>query len=155
MEMTWEKVRKGFVVADKTGREWTVIAAGGGEFTISSPGQKTWTGKRSGLVRVVSQPAPQNDPNVDLAVAQGLVATKFGGIEIYKQGKDKTKPKRTPVSFPEPGSLLAHLRIFHNALSDEPSLAGLEKVHAELHGPEHKTADLYEPHTHDPDYETL
>jgi hypothetical protein len=31
----------------------------------------------------------------------------------------------------------------------------LERIHAELHSPEHKTADLYEPHVHDPDYETL
>jgi len=155
MEMIWQQVRKGFVVEDKTGRAWTVLEVKGDVFTISSPGQKTWTGKRSGPVKVVSQPAPQNDPAVEEATAKGLVALKFGGIEIYKQGKDKTKPKVTPVAFLEPGSLLAHLRIFHGAMSDEPSLAGLEKEHAALHGPEHKTADLYEPHVHDPDYETL
>lgn len=152
----WSEVRKGWVVEDKTGRAWTVLKAAPPKFTISSPGKPEWTGERTGPVKVVSKPAPpkpQDDPNVDLAVAQGLVATKFSGVEVGKQ--DKGKPWKTPVTFLEPGSLLAHLRIFHGTTSDEQSLAGLEKVHAELHGPEHKTADFYEPHVHDPDYETL
>lgn len=149
----WSDVRKGWVVEDKTGRPWTVLAASGGTFTISSPGQKTWTGVRTGLVTVVSRPTPQADPAVTEATVKGLVATKFGGIEIGKRGKDKTRPWGCPVEYVEPGSLLAHLRIFHSAMSDEPSLAGLVKEHAGLHGPQHKTSDLYEPHVHDPDYE--
>lgn len=154
MEMSdWSQVRKGWVVQDKTGRDWTVLAAAPPVFTISSPGKKEWTGERTGPVKVVSRLKPQGDPVVDRAVAQGLIATKFGGVEIGKQSKGK--PWKTPVKFLEPGSLLAHLRIFHAHTSDEPSLAGLDKIHAELHGPEHKTADFYEPHVHDPDYETL
>lgn len=154
----WSEVRKRWVVEDKTGRAWTVLKAAPPLFTISSPGKGEWTGERTGPVKVVSRPeppAPQQDPNVEMAVAQGLIATKFGGIEVGKQGANKNAPWKTPVSFPDPGSLLAHLRIFHGTTSDEQSLAGLEKDHADLHAPEHKTADFYEPHVHDPDYETL
>ncbi len=151
----WRDVHKGFVV-EGGGAHWTVLDRKPGQvFTISSPGRKTWTGERKGEVVIVSQPAPQEDPRVQLATAQGLIATKFGGIEIGKQDRDKSKPWKTPVEYVDPGSLLAHLRIFHNAMSEEPSLAGLVKVHADLHGPQHKANGLYEPHVHDPDYEEL
>ena len=152
----WKYVGIGWVVEDKTGCPWTVLERKPGQvFTISSPGKKTWTGVRTGPVKIVSRPTPQADPRVEEAVAKGLIATKFGGIEIGKRGKDKTKPYATPVKFLEPGSMLAHLRIFHAALSDDPSLAGLEREHAGLHGPSHRVSDFYEPHIHDPDYEDL
>lgn len=149
----WNEVQKGWIV-EGGGALWTVLERKPGQvFTISSPGRKTWTGRREGNVVVASRPAPQADPRVDLATAQGLVATKFAGIEIGKQGRDKTQPWKTPVEFLEPGSLLAHLRIFHAAMSDEQSLAGLTKEHAALHGPAHRASDFYEPHVHDPDYD--
>jgi hypothetical protein len=152
-QTTWATVNVGDVVAGG-GKEWTVTAAGGGTFTISHP-SRTWTGPKSGPVTVVKRRAPQGDPRVDTAVAKGLLATKFGGIEIGKSRKDRTKPWATPVEFPEPGSLLAHLRIFHAAMSDDPTLHGLGKFHATLHGPQVKADSFYEPHVHDPDYESL
>lgn len=152
-ETTWDTVRVGDVVLGG-GKEWTVTAARNPTFTISHP-SKTWTGDMTGKVTVAKRRAPQADPEVDTAVAKGLIATKFGGIEIGKPRKDKTKPWAVPVEFLEPGSMLAHLRIFHAAQSDDPTLAGLAKFHAGLHGPQHKTSTLYEPHVHDPDYESL
>ena len=150
-ETTWDTVNVGDVVLGG-GKEWTVTSAAYPTFTISHP-SKTWSGDMTGKVTVVKRRAPQGDPRVERAVAMGLVATKFGGIEIGKN--PKTGTWKTPVDFIDPGSLLAHLRIFHSAMSDDPTLAGLQKFHAGLHGPQHKTADLYEPHTHDPDYESL
>jgi hypothetical protein len=97
----WSEVRKGWVVQDKTGRDWTVLSAAPPKFTISSPGKPTWTGERTGPVKVVSKPkppAPQQDPNIQMAVAQGLVATKLAGVEIGKQGANKNAgedPRRT------------------------------------------------------------
>jgi hypothetical protein len=149
----WRDVRTGFVVKDKEGRDWTVTAREPGQvFTISAPGRGQFTGPFTGEVNVVSQPAPQNDPHIQEVVAKGLIATKFGGVEIGKQGKDKAQPWLTPVEFEEPGSMLAHLRIFHGASSDDPSLAGLRAFHATLHDPAVKVGELYEPHRHDPEY---
>lgn len=152
----WSEVQRGWTVADKTGQHWTVTGRAGAEITISAPGKLSFTKAFTGEVTVISRPAPQVDPAVEEATAKGLIAVKFGGIEIGKQNKVKGKPSMwaTPVEFLDPGTLLAHLRIFHGAMSDEPSLHLLVKEHAALHGPDEKTADLYEPHVHDPDYES-
>jgi len=150
----WKDVRKGFVVEDKTGQQWTVIKREPGQvFTISAPGREPWRGALTGEVTIVSQPAPQADPDV---VARGLLAVKFGGVEVSKfDGKDRTKPHMTPVQFADPGALLAHLSIFHGATSDDPTLAGLVKFHAGLHHPNEKSAELFEPHVHTPDFDEL
>jgi hypothetical protein len=152
----WREVRKGFVVEDKTGQQWTVLGREPGQvFTLSAPGRTTYTGPFQGDVVIVKQPTPQEDPHVQDVVARGLIATKFGGVEVGKQGKDKTQPWMNPVEFTDPGAMLAHLRIFHNALSDDPTLAGLVKHHGTLHHPKQKVADLYEPHVHTPDFDEL
>jgi hypothetical protein len=149
----WSDVHGGDVVAGG-GKEWVITTADHMKrvFTLSHPTQ-TWTGVRTGTVELVSRRPPQADPRVTEATAKGLIATKFGGIEIGK--RDKAKPYATPVTFMDPGSMLAHLRIFHAQMSDDPSLAGLEKEHAALHRPEHRVSDMFEPHVHDPDYESL
>lgn len=152
-ETTWDTVRVGDTVMG-AGKEWAVLKAAYPTFTISHP-TKTWTGDMTGKVTVAKRRAPQADPEVERATAMGLIVTKFGGIEVGKQRKDKTKPWATPVEYLEPGSLLAHLRIFHAAQSDDPTLAGLAKFHAGLHDPSVKASGLYEPHVHDPDYESL
>jgi hypothetical protein len=149
----WTEVGRGWVVKDKNGQEWTVTGKDGPLTTISAPGKPTFTREFTGEVTVISRPAPQDDPRVEEAVAKGLVAVKFGGIEVGKQGKDKRQPWATPVEFVDAGSLLAHMRIFHNTTSDDPSLAGLTREHATLHLPDQKADGLYEPHIHDPDYE--
>lgn len=150
---TWDDVSRGWVVKDKNGQEWTVTARDGAEITISAPGQPSFTRAFTGEVEIVSQPAPQHDSRVQDATAKGLIAVKFGGVEVGKQGKDKNKPWMTPVEFDDAGSMLAHLRIFHGSMSDEPTLAGLRKEHVALHDPAARTTSMYEPHHHDPDYE--
>lgn len=152
----WRDVHRGFIVKDKTGQEWLVLERKPGQvFTISAPGRDEYTGPFQGEVEIVRRPAPQSDPRIQDVVARGLLAVTHGAIEIGKQGKDKTQPWMTPVDFTDPGAMLAHLRIFHNGMSDDPTLAGLVKYHATLHHPKQKAADLYEPHVHTPDFDEL
>lgn len=153
MKGKWSDTKRGTVVRDKTGIEWTVMEWKDGLGTISRPG-KTWTGKLEGDVTIVSQPAPQVDPEVTTATAKGLMAVKFGAIEIGKQGRGSA-PWNTPVTFTDPGSALAHLRIFHGAMSESQSLTALLREHDALHRPDAKASELYEAHVHTPDYEGL
>lgn len=150
----WSEVNCGDVILGKDGEHWTVVSGGqGGHVTIVRSGVPDYSGTPSGPVTIVSR--AETPSRIDEVVAMGLIATKLGGVEIGKQPRDKNQPWLVPKDYLEPGSLLAHLRIFHNALSDDPTHAGLTKFHADLHRPEHRASDLYEPHVHDPDYDTL
>lgn len=153
----WSEVRRGDAILGKDGKQWTILSRVGTVVRLSRPGADPFEGTPSGPVTIVRKAPPpkRGDSAMDLIVAQGIVATKFGGITIYKEGPDKQKPKMTPVEFLDPGSLLAHLMIFHDALCEDPSLAGLSKEHAALHGPQYKVDSFYEPHVHDPDFERL
>lgn len=151
----WSEVRKGWVVQDKNGGRWTVIAVAGPVITISAPGRKEHTAERHGPVTVVSRPAPQDDPEVAHAVAVGTVVTRLGGVVVSKQSKDRTKGHSCPLEYDDPSALLAHLGIFHNTTSSDPSLRGLRAEHAKLHHPSAKADEFYEHHVHTPDFEAL
>ena len=148
----WNSVQRGWKVTDKNGTEWTVTDRKPGQvFTISTPGKKPFTGHFEGEVDAVG-PEPKDDEHLQYDIATALLEVKLGAKPVGKQPKDKSLPWRVPVEFMEPGTMLAHLMIFHGHKSDEPSLAALRKVHDGLHDPTIKVGDLYDPHVHDPDY---
>ena len=148
----WIEVHRGWTVTDKTGTQWTVTDRKPGQvFTISAPGKKTFTGPFFGEVDAVG-PDPKDDERLKHDIATAMIEVRLGGKSVGKQPKDRSLPWPVPVDFMEPGTMLAHLMIFHGHKSDEPSLAVLRKVHDGLHDPTVKTGDLYEPHIHDPDY---
>lgn len=149
-ETAWENVQPGDTIIGADKQKWLVSECyPDGEVLLTRESdQKTHRGKPSGRVQITST------RQLEMAMAGGLVAVKLGGIEIYKQVGDRTSEKLVPVDFIDPGTLLAHLFIFHGYRSDTPDLAGLRAEHAARHDPEVKEMQEYEPHRHDPDFDS-
>lgn len=144
----WSDVRTGWAVEDKEGNRWDVEACEPGQVFRIRCGKRVWSGVRKGPVKVLS--GPEVDREVDLA--KGLLAVKFGAVEVGKRPKDRSRPFLVPPTFDEPGSASAHLFMFHGVTTQQASLAGMLKEHDDLHGPQERAGMLYEPHEHDPNY---
>jgi hypothetical protein len=89
--------------------------------------------------------------------AESVIVTRLGGVVSGRQRADGSWTM--PESYPEPGSLLAHLMIGHGITEwseidpddgGTESLRAVTKYHARKHDPGAKQGEGYLPHVHDP-----
>jgi hypothetical protein len=141
----WKEIHVGDVVELREKR-WNVTREDGTQLTVERDGSRPYTSTRpvGKVVRVLTA-------NAAMDVAESIVVTRLGG---------RTESRRTgtgawtcPLDYPEPGSLLAHLMVFHGEIPEPTpdSLRELEKIHGLRHDPVNRT-EAYEPHVHDPNF---
>lgn len=138
----WSEVKPGWVLRLRGDVDWTVKEVyHSGAITVETDGEAPYTGTPTGPVRIVSE-GPE--------MAEALLAVHLGAEAVAR--KDGQGRWTTPVSYPDPGSLMAHMHIFHGGTPWEDSLRELEAAHAKLHAPEAKQSASYVPHVHTPDF---
>lgn len=114
---TWDLVSEGdYVYSERDGKEWLVLAKQGNRFTITRDGRPPYSGGFSGPVRKVADLVSERE-------ATTLLVENVGAMPIC------------PVSFDEPGPILAHLFVFHGgwATANVESIVALTDLHRQSH----------------------
>jgi len=141
MKLDWDLVPVGAVVLIK-GVEWTVTASQRHEVTVRTKAGKMHTGRPTGLVEVLSTPME------GMEIATALAQVQLGG-QVAAVGPDENGVHFTPVTFPDVGSALAHIYIFHGQVPSSGSIRDVLAEHKRLHDVKGKG---YVEHLHDPDF---
>lgn len=116
--------------------------------TVRKPDGDLFTNRRpTGEVERIFSAAQQMD------VAESVVVTRLGGVVSGRQRPDGSWSM--PESYPDPGSLLAHLLVGHgisewSQVGNLDSLRDVTRFHAARHDPGFKQDDGYLAHVHDP-----
>jgi hypothetical protein len=141
----WADVQEGDLVVGKDGYTWTVTAKDGPQVTLEREGREPFTGRPTGPVQFIDS----GKAEMERAVAIGQVV--LGGEVVARHSGSRENPWLVPVTFPDAGSMLAHIYLLHGkVISDEGmTLRALIKEHDDLH---REKGVGYQHHHHDPDF---
>jgi hypothetical protein len=144
-EIPWSEVGPGDVLALKGGAEWSVLRVLGSEITVANAAGDEFTKARpSGTVTRLFTPQQAMD------IAEATLGIHLGATLFARQRPDGSWT--VPLDYPEPGSLLAHLRVFHAVTTwegiDTNSLTAVTRQHVARHGL--AALEGWTPHVHDP-----
>jgi len=147
-EADWADIVVGdVVIGAKDNEPWTVVARDE-KHTVLANGTRRVT-MESHVLRGRVLLAMAEKQRAERAEA--LVKIRLGGETVGKANGDGTS--RCPQFFTDPGSLLAHLYLFHSdpdrdVVYPDGTMGALIEAHDKMH----IEGMVHEPHTHDPSF---